>query len=397
MQAARKNYPRKCILGSDFCRAVRGALAILAGVSIFYALDIPQSKGGPMLSEGHREALHRGCQNKVKYSEYRSVSECRRTEQHKFLSERKLVDLDKLPKVQRRKFKIICLKSMSSGIFPYDDCINSELVRLGLKKPGVKSAERERDSKKIVPPETSSQPPRNVRPSQGRVLRALNRAELVSFSERGTVFILTTKNGSVLSTGSGFFISPSVIVTNKHVIEDVSGPVFIINRSLGLVHKAEVVASSAGSTIGSSDFAILSLSRKMSSSNTFAVTPDAAKLAEVIALGYPGAIIRHNEAYHRLLKGDKSAAPDLVITSGEISAIQTNTQGIKTIAHTARINSGSSGGPLLDRCGRVVGVNTFGDPMKSTNFALSGTELVNFLRRHGISAQVDRRPCQNRM
>jgi len=186
-------------------------------------------------------------------------------------------------------------------------------------------------------------------------------------------------------------------VTNRHVIEDVSGPVFIINRSLGLVHEAEVVASSTGSTIGSSDFAILSLIGKMSSSNTFAVTPNAAKLAEVIASGYPAATIRNDEAFHRLLKGDKSAAPDLVITSGEISAIQTTRQGVRTIAHTARINPGSSGGPLLDRCGRVVGVNTYMTQMGSANFALSGTELVNFLRRHGISAQVDRRPCQNRM
>ena len=72
-------------------------------------------------------------------------------------------------------------------------------------------------------------------------------------------------------------------------------------------------------------------------------------------------------------------------------------------AITAAINAGDSGGPLIDQCGRLVGVNTSGaattvgdDGIETANgqFIASGMEnLVAFLKRNGRTPTVDPRHC----
>ena len=51
------------------------------------------------------------------------------------------------------------------------------------------------------------------------------------------------------------------------------------------------------------------------------------------------------------------------------------------VVHSAPISKGNSGGPLIDMCGRLVGVNTFvvQGPMRNLNFALATTDLIAFL------------------
>jgi len=58
------------------------------------------------------------------------------------------------------------------------------------------------------------------------------------------------------------------------------------------------------------------------------------------------------------------------------------------IQHTSPINRGNSGGPLLDECGNVVGVNTFKnieEGVDGVSLALSSLELIKFIEQTNIS------------
>ncbi len=74
-------------------------------------------------------------------------------------------------------------------------------------------------------------------------------------------------------------------------------------------------------------------------------------LLNVVAIGFPGS-------------ADKIAASNAAIASfnsGKVSRVFPGTWGageLRIIQHNAAINPGNSGGPLLDACGRVIGVNT---------------------------------------
>ncbi|MGD9294783.1 MAG: serine protease, partial [Roseobacter sp.] len=58
-------------------------------------------------------------------------------------------------------------------------------------------------------------------------------------------------------------------------------------------------------------------------------------------------------------------------------------------------SKGNSGGPLVDMCGRVVGVNTFvvQGPMRNLNFALATDDLLLFLQDTPADPVVSSEAC----
>ena len=71
--------------------------------------------------------------------------------------------------------------------------------------------------------------------------------------------------------------------------------------------------------------------------------------------------------------------------------------GTPLIVHTASIAKGNSGGPLVDGCGRVVGINTCINVDQSQsakiNYAIRSQVIAAFLQSAGASARNDARPC----
>lgn len=214
-------------------------------------------------------------------------------------------------------------------------------------------------------------------------------ADLVPVLENATVLILAPKTQG-LGTGTGFFVSRDIVLTNNHVVNDLSeGTVFVTSRKLGTVLEGEVIGAIGGGSAGGADFAVVRVNGTVPSHiKPLGLGVEPASLKEVVAAGYPGAILRNDRSFLELLKGDSSKAPELVLTKGEVSAVQNRDRGLPSIAHTASISSGNSGGPLIDRCGRVVGINTFvtrAEAGAGGGFAIGATAISKFLRANDVA------------
>lgn len=193
-----------------------------------------------------------------------------------------------------------------------------------------------------------------------------------------------------LSIGTGFFIAPGVVVTNAHVVADVTGQLVVASRHLGRAFPATVTRRTPQARPGEPDFALLAVTG-VPSLTPLTLTRQAQRLDEVIAAGYPAAIVQNDARFQAVLRGEMSQMPELVVTDGRISAIQTLASGLVAMPHSANISPGNSGGPLVDRCGRVAGVNTFNhinaQLAERVSYAQKTDALLAFLREAGVAVE----------
>ena len=232
---------------------------------------------------------------------------------------------------------------------------------------------------------------------------------VAQMAESGVVFVFgMLPNDKGMSMGSGILVAPNIVATNRHVIKDAEPTkIFITSRSIGHVHKATIVAIS---DVENRDYAILKIDGEMpATSAPLRIAESVDKLDNIYTAGYPARIIESDPAFERLLKGDASAAPDLVLNSGVVNAIMDYSP--KAIVHSAMISQGNSGGPLIDQCGRVVGINTFirtadadssSEPghageasnFHQANYALVGSDLAAFLKSNGVQPTISSGRCR---
>ncbi|MBF0562468.1 MAG: trypsin-like peptidase domain-containing protein [Alphaproteobacteria bacterium] len=219
---------------------------------------------------------------------------------------------------------------------------------------------------------------------------------LADLLDRSVVLVLAeTKEGS--GFGTGFVIAPDLIATNAHVVEHaLPGRIMVTSKALNGVRPAELVVETRLQGPFDADFAVLRVAG-LSQLTVLELSTRAERLEPVVAAGFPGVVMKSDETFRRLLNGDSAAAPEANLTSGEVNSIQSDTHGSRII-HTAAIARGNSGGPLTDRCGRVVGINTLmtldASQLARGTFAQASSSLLEFLKANNLPGAVTDAPCQ---
>lgn len=223
-------------------------------------------------------------------------------------------------------------------------------------------------------------------------------ASLLAHIDSRTAMVLAVGEG--LSTGTGFFVGPDLLVTNFHVIGDAApDKVFVTSRAMGGLKRAEVLKVLGPMEEAGADFALLRVEGVNQPAYEIRSNNASLRLQAVIAAGYPGDVLGLDSEFEALRKGDVTAVPELTVTDGTVNAEQTLSERTRTVVHSAPMSTGNSGGPLIDMCGRVVGVNTFvmRGPMRNLNFALAAPDLLSFLQGTPAQPSLSEGPCQPRV
>ncbi|MEO5705901.1 MAG: serine protease [Alteraurantiacibacter sp.] len=196
-----------------------------------------------------------------------------------------------------------------------------------------------------------------------------------------------------VSHGSGFAVDAETIVTNAHVVseavEDPDLAIGIVPSNGGDAVYGRVIAVSPRN-----DLALVRTTRPMHLAPlTIAGNPPAQSTA-VFAIGYPMNV----DQAQGLGEDDIFSAQPPVTSQGYLSGRRPS-RDFDTLLHTAAIARGNSGGPLVDQCGRVIGVNSFGAESNATEaeffFAVTMRELLPFLRANSITPQMNSLPCRS--
>lgn len=215
-------------------------------------------------------------------------------------------------------------------------------------------------------------------PQSGKAAGKVPAAGLAQALEQATVLVVSAGGDS----GSGFFVAPNLVVTNYHVVGRAApgSEALVLSKHLKTGYVGTVVATSQP---GQADFAVIKVDAPAGSVRPLPVAAEPAALSEVVAAGYPVIAIAQDRNLRRLAAGDLKASPEVVLTKGTVSAVQNKERGTPMVLHSADISAGNSGGPLIDSCGRVVGINTYIVTTQQTtkaNYALGSSWLAAFLR-----------------
>ncbi|WP_305096543.1 S1C family serine protease [Croceibacterium aestuarii] len=220
----------------------------------------------------------------------------------------------------------------------------------------------------------------------------------IDAAARGVVRVVIVENAgegdiAPLGHGSGFAVTPEYIVTNAHVVAEARNDP---DLSIGIVPSdgGEAVYGRLVSVSPRNDLALIATTKAMNLPPLTISGNPPADAGQVVSVGYPMNVDRAQG----LKISDLFRSQPPVKATGSLAGHRP-TREFDTLLHTAPIARGNSGGPLLDPCGRVIGVNSFGAESGGADaefyFAISTRELLPFLRANNITPQINSTPCRS--
>lgn len=175
--------------------------------------------------------------------------------------------------------------------------------------------------------------------------------------------------------GTGFYVSSKgAILTNEHVVKGCTQ--IGVRQDDGSFKNATILRSD-----GATDLALLETDGPAPAVASFRSPGDLREGEEIVVYGYP-------------FGGQVS--PSGTVTSGIVSSLYGLAGTPHQVQISAPIQTGNSGGPLLDRNGEVVGIivsklnalamaRVTGDVPQNVNFAVKATPAVTLLQSAGVA------------
>ncbi|MDR3350247.1 MAG: serine protease [Prevotellaceae bacterium] len=182
--------------------------------------------------------------------------------------------------------------------------------------------------------------------------RILSPAEIYRQVVKSTVTIITDAE----ALGSGFYVAPNVVATNYHVIEGATNAKCVLTNTSTQVNVTGYVAVDK-----SADLILLKVTG--APRTPLRLAHGNVTTGQIIyAIGAPQGM-------------------EGTISDGIVSAVRT-LDNLTFIQITAPISQGSSGGPIINRVGEVVGIATLiHSGGQNLNFAVNYSHLQTLIRR----------------
>jgi S1-C subfamily serine protease len=165
------------------------------------------------------------------------------------------------------------------------------------------------------------------------------------------------KFGDSMVSGTGVVIDAKngYVLTNSHVVEGTTGLKAQLNA------EPEEYTARVKATAPCDDLALVELTTPPAGLRAMPIgsSRNVKSGQHVTTLGYPGTLEENPTA---------PGSSNLVFADGRVSTPETATELMgfgeyqSLIQHTAATNHGNSGGPLVDDYGRLIGINTLGNP-----------------------------------
>lgn len=225
--------------------------------------------------------------------------------------------------------------------------------------------------------------------------------QVVVDSRNGVVRVVTFSPEG-FSLGTGFFVGiqeKMYVVTNFHVI-NVNHDNSVLQEIRVYYETGKYVKAVLYAQSTDQDLALLKLEEDIPNSWILPLQTERVSVGMAsYALGFPGSADQVSGDWDKYLQGSSDFVADkdaLSVTGGSIASIRVSTKvgndggAVKTLQTTAAISGGNSGGPLVDKNGYVIGVNTLagvdesGSITPGMGFAVHVEELMEFLDANGV-------------
>ena len=212
--------------------------------------------------------------------------------------------------------------------------------------------------------------------------------EPIVAAKDGVVMLYVDLGKGKWVSGSGFLVDKNHVVTNLHVIAGASElQISVLDKN----SKGDAVQARRVKIIDVKpqyDLALLEVSNLNRKPLTLAYDDEVQDHTNVASIGFPGVA---SDAVVTSEKGAVSAATSPILREGKVlRSITSHELGNRSVEanivqHDAAIDPGNSGGPLVNACGEVVGVNTIVHVMaNAVGDAVSAKHLYTLLDDNNI-------------